>query len=64
MTEEPKEDVIGTGEETGVERAIGNYIGTVIHLFLSVLALLLVIAAGIAAYDTVVRDFTSTLATE
>ncbi|MBA4185468.1 MAG: hypothetical protein H0X49_15860 [Acidobacteria bacterium] len=57
MTEETEKDVIGTGEETGVERAIGNYVGVVIHLFLSVLALLLVIAAGIAAYDTVVRDF-------
>jgi hypothetical protein len=42
----------------------GNYVGVVIHLFHTVLALLLVIAAGIAAYDTVVRDFTSTLATE
>ena len=57
MTEESKEEVIGTGEETGVERAIGNYVGVVIHLFLSVLALLLLVAAGIAAYDTVVRDF-------
>jgi len=57
MTKEPEADVIGTGEETGVERVIGNYVGIVIHLFLSVLALLLLVAAGIAAYDTVVRDF-------
>jgi len=57
MAVELKEDVIGTGEETKIERAVGNYVGVVIHLFLSVLALLLLIAAGIAAYDTVVRDF-------
>ncbi|MBA4121744.1 MAG: hypothetical protein H0X72_04685 [Acidobacteria bacterium] len=57
MTEETEKDVIGTGKETKIERAIANYVGVVIHLFLSVLALLLLIAAGIAAYDTVVRDF-------
>ncbi len=57
MAEEPEVAVIGTGEETKIERAIANYVGVVIHLFLSVLALLLLIAAGIAAYDTVVRDF-------
>ncbi len=57
MTEESEDSEIGTGEETKVERAIGNYVGVVIHLFLSVLAFLLLIAAGIAAYDTVVRDF-------
>jgi hypothetical protein len=57
MAEELKEDVIGTGKETKIERAIANYVGVVIHLFLSVLALLLLVAAGIAAYDTVVREF-------
>ncbi len=57
MAVEPEADVIGTGKETKIERAIANYVGVVIHLFLSVLALLLLIAAGIAAYDTVVRDF-------
>lgn len=57
MKAEQKKDEVGTGEETVVERAIGNYFGVVIHLFLSVLALLLLIASGIAAYDTVVRDF-------
>ena len=54
--EEQKEE-IGTGEETKAELLISNYLATGIHLFLSVLALLLLIAAVIATYDTVTRDF-------
>ena len=57
MAEETKESEVGTGEESKAERLISNYLATIIHLFLSVLALLLVIAAGIATYDTAVRDF-------
>ena len=56
MAEEQKEE-IGTGEETKAELLISNYLGTGIHLFLSVLALLLLAAAVIAAYITVLRDF-------
>ena len=59
MAEEPKEVEIGTGEETAAEIVISKYLGTVVHLFLSVLALLLLIAAIIAAFETVVRDFPS-----
>jgi type IV secretory pathway VirB3-like protein len=55
--EEPKEHEIGTGEETAFEQAISNYISTGIHLFLSLVALLLIVAAVIATYDTVVRGF-------
>lgn len=51
--DEPKKDEVGTGEETKAERFIGTYPETVIHLFLSALAFLLLIAA----YDTVIRDF-------
>lgn len=54
---EPQEHEIGTGEETRAELAISNSVATVIHLFLSALAILLLIAAGIAAFDTIVRDF-------
>ncbi len=57
MTEEPKEVEIGTGEETKTELVISKYLGTIIHLFLSALAVLLLTAAVIAAFDTVVRDF-------
>lgn len=51
------ENDIGTGEETKAELLISNYLGTGIHLFLSVLAVLLLVAAAIAAFDTVVKDF-------
>lgn len=50
-------DEVGTGEETKVERLVSNYLGVAIHLFLSLLAVLLLIAACIAAFDTVLRDF-------
>lgn len=54
---EPHESEIGTGEESKAEMVISNHLATVIHLFLSLLAVLLLVAAGIAAFDTVVRDF-------
>lgn len=57
MAEKPEEDEVGTGEETAVESVVSNNLGVVIHLFLSALAVLLLIAAAIAAYDTVVREF-------
>lgn len=55
--EEPKEKEIGTGEESKAELLISDYMGKGIHLFLSLLALLLLIAAAIATFDTVVREF-------
>jgi len=57
MAGEPKEDEVGTGEETEVGRVISNNLGVVIHFFLSALAVLLLVAAAIAAYDTVIREF-------
>lgn len=50
----------GTGEdgaETAIERFINHYVGDAIHLFLSLLAVVILVAAAIAAYDTVARDF-------
>jgi uncharacterized membrane protein (DUF373 family) len=52
-----KEETSGAGEETAVERAFNRYVGNTIHAFLSLLALLVLIAAAIGAFDTVVRDF-------
>ncbi len=59
MTEKAQkpEDEIGTGEPTEVENVIANSLGTVVHVFLSILAILLVVASAVAAYDTVMRDF-------
>ncbi len=57
--EEAKEKTVdaSSGGETIVERWLERYIGNGIHIFLSVLAVLILIAAIITAYDTVVRDF-------
>ena len=55
--DEPPESEIGTGEESKAELLIGNYLATVIHLFLSLLAVLLLIGSAIATFDTVVRFF-------
>lgn len=55
MVEEIKET--GTGEESAVEKLISNYLAIIIHLFLSTLAVLLLLAAILGSYDTVVRDF-------
>jgi hypothetical protein len=46
-----------TGGGTAVERIIDRHLGNSIHVFLSLLAMLIVAAAAIAAFDTVVRDF-------
>ncbi len=51
------EEELGTGEETKAERVISHRLATIIHLFLSALAVLLLAAASIAAFDTLVRDF-------
>lgn len=61
MEEKTKEKDVGTGEESKAESIIGDYLGKTTHLFLSLLALLLLIASIIGAYDTVVRDFPALL---
>ena len=58
---EEKESEIGTGEESKAEMFVSNYLAKIIHLFLSLLALLLLIAGAIATFDTVARDFPSLL---
>ncbi len=52
----------GGGEETALERVINRYVGNTIHLFLSLLSIFLLIAAVVATYDTLVRDFPKLLA--
>ena len=56
---EPSESEIGTGEESKAEIAISNFLAKVIHLFLSVLSVLLLTGAAVAAFETVVRDLVS-----
>lgn len=52
-----------TSKETGIEevtageRLLNQYAGNAIHFFLSLLALVILAAAAVAAYETVVREF-------
>ena len=57
MAENRKESETGTGEESKAELIISNSLAKVIHLFLAVLAVLLLVGSAIATFDTVVRDF-------
>ncbi|HYG80930.1 MAG TPA: hypothetical protein VD861_11110 [Pyrinomonadaceae bacterium] len=54
---EGKTKEVGLGEETAGERILNQYAGNVIHFFLSLLALVILAAAAVAAYETVVREF-------
>jgi len=57
MDRELPDKETGTGEESKVEIEVGNFIAKIIHVFLSVLAVLLLVAGAIATYDTVISDF-------
>src|SRR5688500_20004467 len=57
MAEGKTQKDVGIGDETTVERLLNQYAGNLIHLFLSVLALVILAAAAVAAFETVVRDF-------
>lgn len=57
MNLEPETEETGLGKESFVERVLNKRVAEVIHLFLSLLAILLLVAAAVAAYDTVVREF-------
>lgn len=47
----------GGGEESAVERVLNRWVGEAIHLFLSLLSVLILAAAAVAAYDTAVTEF-------
>jgi len=60
MSEETKEAAASsarTGEAPALEIFLDRYVGNGIHLFLSFLAIVIVIAAAIAAVDILIRDF-------
>lgn len=46
-----------SGSETAAEKLLHRYLGDGVHLFLSLLALLILIAAVIATFEIVIRDF-------
>ena len=45
-----------TGGETAPERFLDRYLGNTVHLFLSFLAILILIAAAIATVEIIIRD--------
>ncbi len=63
----------GSEEDSGVERELGEitpgekffnrHLGNAIHLFLSLLAVLILAAAAVAAYQTVAHEFPKLFAT-
>ena len=46
-----------TGEAPALEVFLDRYVGNGIHLFLSLLAIVIVVAAAIALVDVLIRDF-------
>jgi hypothetical protein len=46
-----------TGDTPAIEIFLDRYVGNGIHLFLSVLAIVIVVAAAIALVDILIRDF-------
>lgn len=50
-------DETGVKQHPQIERFINQYIGNTVLLFISALSILVLAAAAIAAFDTVVREF-------
>src|SRR4029078_8220425 len=46
-----------TGGETAPERFLDRHLGNHVHLFLTFLAVLILVAAAIATFEIIVRDF-------
>lgn len=46
-----------SGGETPAEQFLDRYLGNIVHLFLSLLAILILTAAAIATAEIVIRDF-------
>jgi hypothetical protein len=56
MSERQDKKDTGLGEETKVERIFNRYVGDAIHIFLSILAVLILAAAAIAAFEMLKTD--------
>ena len=56
-TEHEEKDETGVKQDPAIERAINLYLGNTILLFLSALSMVVLVAAAITAFDTIVRDF-------
>jgi uncharacterized membrane protein (DUF373 family) len=56
MAEKPEKTESGIGEETKVERVFNRYVGDAIHIFLSILAVLILASAAIASFEMLRTD--------
>ena len=56
-SEQEEKDETGVKQNPVIERAINLYLGNTILLFLSALSMVVLVAAAITAFDTIVRDF-------
>ena len=52
----PEKTQARTGGETAPERFLDRYLGNTVHLFLSFLAILILVAAAIATVEIIIRD--------
>lgn len=52
----PEKTQARSGGETAPERFLDRHLGNVVHLFLSLLAILILVAAGIATFEIIIRD--------
>ncbi|HYV07722.1 MAG TPA: hypothetical protein VFB82_24225 [Blastocatellia bacterium] len=57
MARHQDKDETGVQQHPVIERSINTYLGNTVLLFLSLLSVVVLAAAAIAAFDTVVRDF-------
>ncbi|HKP87399.1 MAG TPA: hypothetical protein VJZ26_14945 [Blastocatellia bacterium] len=57
MAEQEEQDETGVKQHPAIERTINRYLGNTILLFLSALSIVMLVAAGITTFDTVVREF-------
>lgn len=57
MSAKKEQQDSGTGEVTHAENVLNRYVGNTIHMFLSILAILILVAAALTTFETIVRDF-------
>ena len=57
MARHQDKDETGVNQHPVIERSINTYLGNTVLLFLSVLSVVMLVAAAITAFDTIVRDF-------
>lgn len=57
MARQKEKDETGVKQNPVIERSINTYLGNTVLLFLALLSMVVLAAAAITAFDTVVRDF-------